>query len=317
MSISEALQSIDLTAFRDSLSQRGPRSAAAERVASSWDRAMRRHGFAQISGTGVDEDVVDELQQCARAFFAQERKEKMAHCRGDGYGNGGYVPVGVEAVAKSKGAVAAPSDLVETFVFKELDGSDACPDFPKGMREAVRAYSTQVTELLVTIMSLTAVALGLDDCFFEAYFRRPRNNLRLASYPIVKPEDMLPGQIAYGAHTDYTGFTILRQDETVPGGLQMQVDGAWLHVPPLPRTFVVNAGDLIHMWTNGVYRSALHRVCLSAQPSPRLSIVFFTGPSKDAVIHPIEQCCTPDNPLRFGAVSAEEWLETKLRLSNA
>ena len=49
-------------------------------------------------------------------------ERKMAYCLNKGYGSGGYVPSGVEAVSRSRteGAEAeAPPDLVENIVFSK------------------------------------------------------------------------------------------------------------------------------------------------------------------------------------------------------
>jgi len=52
----------------------------------------------------------------------------------------------------------------------------------------------------------------------------------------------------YAPHTDYTGFTILRQDPEV-SGLEVlhPTDEKWIPVPLVPNAFVVNAGDLIQV----------------------------------------------------------------------
>ena len=86
-------------------------------------------------------------------------------------------------------------------------------------------------------------------------------------------------------------------------------------MPLVPDSFVVNAGNLIQFWTNGLWRSNLHRV---VNPSPceaelsRLSIIFFTGPNQDAVVEPLEKCVqhTGEKPL-YEPVVVKEYLAGK------
>ena len=122
-----------------------------------------------------------------------------------------------------------------------------------------------------------------------------------------------------GAHTDYTGFTILRQDPSVSGLEAQTRDGEWHAVPPRPGGFVVNAGDLIQVWTNDRWRSPPHRV---VNPPPglarkgRLSLVFFTGPADETVIEALPGTFGEGRPKRYEPVSARGHLLKKLGLSN-
>lgn len=49
---------------------------------------------------------------------------------------------------------------------------------------------------------------------------------------------------------------------------------AWIPVPTIENTFVVNIGDVLSAWTNKQYRSALHRV-INKGTKDRYSIPFF------------------------------------------
>lgn len=292
-------------------------------VAREWDAAFSSVGLATIVGHGVPDDAIEALYGSASAFFGASRDEKMRYCLNQGYGRGGFVPQGVEAVARSTGTETAPPDLVENFVFSH--GGDPklesvpVPTEPASFQPAVAAYWSQMDALLRTLMRLSAVALSLPAEHFEPCLESPKCNLRLAYYASLDTDAAAAGSIRYGAHTDYTGFTILRQDPRV-GGLEAQtVDGAWHAVPPRPGGLVVNAGDLIQVWTNDRWRSPPHRV---VNPPPelarqgRLSLVFFTGPTDETTIEALPGTHGPDNPKRYEPVSAREHLLRKLGLSN-
>jgi isopenicillin N synthase-like dioxygenase len=155
---------------------------------------------------------------------------------------------------------------------------------------------------------------------FDAAYAEPKCNLRLAYYPPQDPDvSKRPGGQRYGAHTDYTGFTILRPDPSV-SGLELQLaSGEWIKVPPQPDALVVNAGDLIQVWTNDRWRSPPHRVVNppgGAKPCSRLSLVFFTGPANDTIIEALPGCHGPDRPKRYDPVTSGEHLQRKLTRSN-
>eukprot|EP00971_Amphidinium_carterae_P236528 4694147-Amphidinium_carterae.1 len=181
-------------------------------------------------------------------------------------------------------------------------------------------------------MQITACALDLPICYFDKFYFKPEGFsaedvlgvaiLRLAYYPASDPQDAPPeGQLRFGEHTDYTGFTILWQDQNADGpqhgnalrppqgGLQVRMpDGSWVDCPPTPGSFTINSGDLIQVWTNDEFRSGMHRV---ANPPPgstddRLSLVLFTGPAHDTVVEALPTCCSDTRPSRYEKVERGE-----------
>jgi isopenicillin N synthase-like dioxygenase len=308
----------------------GAPDAARLRVAQAWDEAMSTVGMAAIVGHGVDRDLVDALDAGARAFFTLPHAEKMRSSLNRGYGFGGYVPQGVEAVARSASRdLESPADLVENYVFNragEVAHEPIAP--PAQLQEVAPGYWMAMEALMRSLMRLSALSLGLDESHFDESFALPKCNLRLAYYPpLAAAADERPPGMRYGSHTDYTGYTILRQDPRV-AGLEAQLkDGSWVGVPPHDSGLVVNAGDLIQVWTNDRWRSPPHRVANppsvaadkndAADEAPgRLSLVFFTGPKDDTRIEALPGSYGPDNPKRYAPVSAGDHLRNKLARSN-
>lgn len=97
--------------------------------------------------------------------------------------------------------------------------------------------------------------------------------------------------------------------------------GEWHPVLPRPNAFVVNIGDLYEVWTNGRWRSTVHRVMKppassAAAGAPRLSIPFFTGPHNDAIIEAMPTCVDAEHPAKYEPVKALDHLLRKLNVSN-
>ena len=68
------------------------------------------------------------------------------------------------------------------------------------------------------------------------------------------------------------------------GGLQIEgIDGEWIEAPPIEGSLVINVGDLLSRWTDGVYRSTKHRV-INSSGRERLSLVLAYDPDPDTMI---------------------------------
>jgi isopenicillin N synthase-like dioxygenase len=90
----------------------------------------------------------------------------------------------------------------------------------------------------------------------------------------------------------------LRQDDA-PGGLEvLSHDGSWIPASPVDGAYVVNIGDALERWTNGRWRSTLHRVALppanAMGSTERQSLAFFHNANWDAVIDCLEPCRPAD-----------------------
>jgi isopenicillin N synthase-like dioxygenase len=118
------------------------------------------------------------------------------------------------------------------------------------------------------------------------------NSLRILHYPPQRPEDD-GNYLGARAHTDTNAFTILAQDNN--GGLEIRNrDNEWVAVPPIAGTFVVNVGEVLKVWTDGIFSSTLHRV-INRSGRERYSIPFFMYPSYDALIQPLLKNPDPTN----------------------
>lgn len=333
---------------------------AAATVARDWRRAFAEYGFAHVVGHGVPDDVIEDAYRIARQFFSLPQEVKSSCDLGKGYGAGGYIAQGGERVSSTASlpdgskllgaARARPPDRVESMIVHRKS-TDVIPAEVEGYAQVVNRYHDELAKVLRLIMRLTACSLELPMDHFEPHFFGEGGvgaescigecSLRLAYYPPAE-EGAPAGQLRYGEHTDYTGFTILWQDhneagpQTVShqsrsvdsladvrpprGGLQVRMpDGVtWVDCPPVPGAFTVNAGDLIQVWSNDVLLSNMHRVSNPPRgdAGDRVSLVYFTGPAPETVVDCLPTCFGPDRPKRYAPVTAGQHLSRKLRASN-
>lgn len=286
-----------------------------EDVEGSWGGAFSRYGFATVENHGVSDKDVTRLYDLSKEFFNQPSQVKMEASESSGYGAGGFVPMGVEAVDKTD--ENTPPDYVESleFVFnKRNEMLNSGVGVSTELLESVQKYAECVSDLLVRICDLSEKTLGMPKGFYSkhGYGDKAGLKIRLAYYP--KQEiAAVPGQLRYGAHTDYSGFTVLKQDGV--SGLEVLDSGEWVGIQAKENCFVVNAGDLIERWSNGVWKSNVHRVVNTegSEKQDRLSIVVFTFPEDDAIVTPFTK---GSEEVKYEPVGAGEWMKRRIDFSN-
>lgn len=139
------------------------------------------------------------------------------------------------------------------------------------------------------VLILMAIGLGLTpEYFIRSMCKDPLCLFRIFHYPPGKdlPEKLRSDNLwGVGEHTDYGLITLLKQDDV--GGLQVKtITGEWLDATHIPRTLVINVGDMLEAITSGLFVSTPHRVKNSTDRM-RLSFPFFFDPGLHATIEKI------------------------------
>ena len=261
-------------------------------VARDIGAACKDYGFFYIKGWEkvVDPSVGQRLESLAREFFARPLAEKMKiDMKQSGLHWKGYFASGAELTSgrpDSKEGIYFGEEYARDSVPVQrglaMHGPNQFPEPATEWRAAVLAYLEQMTVLGLCIMRGVALSLGLPGSYFEKKFCTPKpfTPLRVFHYPVNDHRQSV------GRHTDYGVLTILKQDSV--GGLQVEVQNgekAWIDAPPIDGTFVVNIGDMLELWTGGLYAATPHRV-KSRLDKSRISIPFFFDPAFEAIIDP-------------------------------
>ncbi|PXW23162.1 isopenicillin N synthase family dioxygenase [Paraburkholderia caballeronis] len=294
-----------------------PRVRAA--VGAALHAACIDKGFFYISNHGVPRELIDDARNEAELFFGQDEADKRLVDKALSFCNRGYEPLRGQVLE-----AGTPPDLKEGFyIGNELPldhprvvarafncGPNQWPPQRAAFRPAMERYFDALYALSVRLTRGLALSLALPEDHFDAFCDDAMATLRLLHYP-PQPPHALPDQKGCGAHTDFGCLTLLWQDAN--GGLQVQDgDGSWIHVPPLPDTFVVNLGDLIARWTNGRYRSTLHRV-VNASGRERYSIPFFFTGRPDYVVACLPGCAADGEAPLHPPITVVEHLEACYR----
>jgi isopenicillin N synthase-like dioxygenase len=164
------------------------------------------------------------------------------------------------------------------------------------MAPSVLQYIENLTALAQTLMSMVGQGLGLEPDYFRQRFTEdPTVLFRAFNYEkhVWKSAD---DEWGVREHTDYGFLTILLQDQS--GGLQVRArNGEWIDVPPIENSFVINIGDMLEVWTHGIYRSTPHRV-RNLGAGDRISLPFFFDPNWAATLEPIDRARLPSHLLQ-------------------
>jgi isopenicillin N synthase-like dioxygenase len=290
-------------------------------VARQVREACTAHGFLYVRDHGVPATLVEEQFAWAARFFAlpEERKEAIHLFKSKA--RRGWEGLGAQTLD-----AGAQPDRKESFysgieygpehpnVRAGLNGYGAnlWPEGLPGFREQTEAYTAAVMRLAERLMRDLARSLDLPAGYFDGTMAEPMVTLRLCRYP-PQPADAGADVFGAGAHTDWGAVTILAQDDL--GGLEVQAaDGSWIPARPIPGTFIVNLGDMIPRWTNGRYRSNMHRV-INANPTgrDRYSIPFFYSPNYHARVEAVPGTVPPGEAPRFAPCTAGEHLAEMYR----
>ena len=305
---------IDLTPFRTC--DAGARQGVARQI----DRACREIGFFAVTGHGVDESRVQACYEEALAFFDLPLEEKLVVRQPALEVVRGYIPQGAGALAAADEDRPVHPDLKESFTIgplaahpvpsedmAPLRAPNLWPRRPAGLRPAWECAYRALEGLARDLMHACAMALGLDEHWFDARMDRHFSVLSALHYP-DQHHAPAPGQLRSGAHTDFDALTILRPDGA-PGRLQVMTKvGVWAEAPIIPGAFIVNIGDLLARWTNDRWVSTLHRVAnpvgVDANRSRRLSLGYFQEVNPEVVVSALPGTADAGNPARYLPIAA-------------
>lgn len=267
-----------------------PGGARTAEVARQIRDAATGPGFFYAVNHGVPGELVVRQFEAARAFFDLPEAAKRAVALDRSPAMRGY-----EAIGDQQLDVDARPDLKESFYCGlehpadhpfvargyQSYGANAWPAELPALARRSADYIAALRGLAERLMQLLARSLELPETQFDAVLRDPMVTLRLLRYP-PHPDGADARTFGAGAHTDWGAVTVLAQDDF--GGLEVRLpDGTWAAATPVPGSFVVNLGDMVPRWTNGLYRSNPHRVRnVASGGRPRHSIPFFFSPDYDA-----------------------------------
>ena len=305
---------IPLIDLSDALERGGARSGA---VARQLRVAATDSGFFYVRGHGIAPQRVHEQFALARRLFElpAARREELSMRRSP-------ILRGFENLGEQTLDATMKPDLKESF-YCGMDWPDDHPyvlahynsygpsQWPAELPEArpmCLDWIARMNALSLRIMQLLALSLDLPEDQFDQACEEPMITLRMVRYP-PHPADADERTFGAGAHTDWGAVTVLAQDDH--GGLEVQMaNGRWVEAPPLPDTFVVNLGDMVPRWTNGLYRSNLHRVRnRHAGAAARYSIPFFHAPNYMARIEALPGTVPQAGEPRYAPCTAGEHLQ--------
>ncbi|KAH7384399.1 hypothetical protein DE146DRAFT_760168 [Phaeosphaeria sp. MPI-PUGE-AT-0046c] len=270
------------------------------------------HGFLFIANDGVTIPPanIDAMFNLSKSFFSSPTPTKQAfsiHTPAAGGINRGWVRMEGEALDPSG---TEKGDAKEAFnIGPPFPSLQPLPDPLAASAALIKTFQTSCHALCVQILSLLATGLEIAD---RDYFTQRHDQskgpsgtiFRMLYYPpsskSTSPSSSSPSgkkvDVRAGAHSDYGTVTLLFR---LPGqaGLELLTPaGTWVPVPvnPAPETLctppiLVNIGDLLCYWTDGMLKSTVHRVAFSGgEEQERYSMAYFCHPLDEVRLEAVE-----------------------------
>ena len=245
-------------------------------------------GFATVFNTALSRERVIEVIEVYRAFFKQPEAAKQAVNMARTGSNRGWGAAGSEQVDPD-----ANPDYKQFFdVGYELPRShplagktfyapNQWPD-NDAFRGVITAYYVDACAVSMDLLSAIARSLGADADYFSRAFDTPMALLRGNYYP-ERPAWAGDKDFGIATHTDYGCLTLLATDGS-PGLEVRQRGGGWIPLSAPPGEFIINFGEMLEFWTDGLVKATPHRVV--GGKAERISVPLFFNPSYDTNVAP-------------------------------
>jgi isopenicillin N synthase-like dioxygenase len=293
-------------------------------AAATLRECCERHGFFYLSGHGISDEIIDAHFKATEQFFALPSDKKfLKGIDGQGYQTLDLNDCRLKADDADAGGAEKMQTTMERFALcvSEAEAGSPAAELPFHapnvwpdagdaplFRPALLAYRDALLGARDKLLRLMALALDLPADWFADKFADGMGTLTPIHYT---PGVSRPGQMfGAGAHTDFGIMTILKTDENP--GLQVFYQGKWLEVPVKKECFVVNLGDMFQLWSNGRFKSTLHRV-VTTRNVHRYSTPFFVHPSHDTMVECLPTCAAESEAPKNPPIMALDYVLTRYR----
>ncbi|OJD16780.1 hypothetical protein AJ78_03070 [Emergomyces pasteurianus Ep9510] len=272
--------------------------------------------YLDLRGSAILTDA-DQLFDVGEQLFELDLSEKRQYDFSKQNSYFGYKETGA-AVVDSKGNTDRNEfyNVSKDDIFGISERLPA-PDLLQKSRPLFKSFMTNAHSIVITVLDLLNEKLHLPPSTLANLHRISGisgDQVRMIKAPPQPPDDR---RTALGQHTDFGSVTVLFNRV---GGLQILPpgrDAEWCYVRPLPGHAIINLGDAMVKFTNGLLRSNIHRVVSPPDPqaeTTRYSLVYFARPEDDIILKRLEGSdCIPPLTLRdeTGAVVEEEEIKSK------
>ncbi|KAF2623420.1 Clavaminate synthase-like protein [Macroventuria anomochaeta] len=328
---------VDFSAYSHKI-KHGDRTKTAKEI----DEAFRNVGFVYLKNHGVSKERVQKCFEWSRKFFALPLDTKMRapHPPGGSH-HRGYSAPGLEKVSQHTYDANELNKLREVPDHKESfecgNTTDAAQPniwLPEaalpGFRDFMESFFADCSALIHQLLDALSVALSLDNSLSPTH-SRSHFQLRLLHYPSLPFPELAQGKRSrINAHSDFGTLTLLFQDSV--GGLEVEdpQTGGFRSVEPVDDAVLVNVGDLLARWSNGWWKSTVHRVMsppalkseteeeggveavVGGMVADRYSIPFFATADPETVIEALPGCWSNENPKKYESVTAWGYVQMRM-----
>jgi len=302
---------------------------ALKQVGQQLCSAFYHVGFATIVNHDIEACDIQQMFNQSKKLFELPVEDKLKVAYTTTARNRGYIGFEQETLegtgtALNRDAVVvvrAFADAKESFdVGSEQDSlyTDIWPaSLMPAFKQAVNGLRSELDTLHALIMQSIALNLNLEKDYFIPYFENREYSLRLIHYPQIGADEIThQGQKRAGTHTDYNQMTLLLQDQV--GGLQvLDSNNKWIDVKPELGAIVVNTGDLMERWSNGLFCSTVHRVMAPATHNGELpnrySMAYFVKPNRQSLISCLPSCQSEDLPAQYQTVECFDYVDAAFK----
>ncbi|KAL2923699.1 Protein DMR6-LIKE OXYGENASE 1 [Bienertia sinuspersici] len=277
-------------------------------VLQALTNACEQYGFFQVVNHGIPTDAISSVTDVCKSFFELPFEERQKHMSTD---MKAPVRYGTSFI-QNKDAIYCWRDFLKLVCHPKPDDVHSdWPSLPQNLRKQVAAYSKETRNLFMLLMGAILESLGLGSAEMDIAkennileeFQEGSQMIVTNCYPPCPEPELTLGM---PPHSDYGFLTLLLQDEVK--GLQIQFQEKWLTVEPIPNAFVVNIGDHLEIFSNGRYRSVLHRVLVN-QEKTRVTVASLHSLPFERVIQPSPKLISKTNPRRYKDTDFAAFLE--------
>lgn len=189
----------------------------------------------------------------------------------------------------------------------------------KEMAKEANSFVTAIHEALLVILGSLSrtLKLGENDNFIHTHRmdQSSGDHLRFVRYAADAAEGA-GSKVMLIPHTDFGTLTLILTNNP---GLQIHDsnNNEWLDVEPLPSLAVVNLGDALVKFTNGLLHACHHRVVTSSQVKDKYSLAYFLRPEDNVPLQTISSPAIPQPKHPEEPILSKDWTARRVSASKA